>query len=374
MSDNNENGTELIVEVSMELPYWVNLRKGNYKFSHKNMLKERLADNGLKIDLNDDFTECILFLDNFRWKIGFDHFKEFNENEIPYIMISEDIKNNTIVSDEELENYFEPNKNNVFFQKLKTVVRRTYYIMLSFKEGIDKTEKEIIEKFAEPIKDDFLEAINEFFEIYIGYFSTKKFCNDAYLLGSSSFSYDKVEVRIELNNEDITHKIGFPMRFYDPPFYPNVFPSSEKESQFFNFLNNNRFPSFTKILKGLSNYFFLHGDIRIGVLYLDMALESCIIDFIKYYNEKNSENRIRRIKKNHTINDFLVEDLTNILNLINIIEDNQFIADIIQFHDERNLIVYRKKRRINEKNLNRLRLSVIKIIEDLKNIWNSQLS
>ena len=49
--------------------------------------------------------------------------------------------------------------------------------------------------------------------------------------------------------------------------------------------------------------------------------------------------------------------------MINIIEGNQFIADIIQFHNERNLIIDKRKRRINEKNLNLLRLSVIKLIE-----------
>ena len=109
-----------------------------------------------------------------------------------------------------------------------------------------------------------------------------------------------------INDEDITHKVGhLSGGFYSPPFYPAVFPTLDKESQFFNFLNKKRFPSFTKVLKGLSNHFFLHGDIRIGVLYLDIALESCINDFIKYYNEKNPEEKIRKIRKNRTIGDFI---------------------------------------------------------------------
>ena len=366
MSNYIEKESKLKFEISMELPFWINLREGNYNFSHRNVLKEKLAENGLETDLNKDYTDCILHIDNFTWRIGFDDFKEYPDIKTSYIMISEDVANHIFISDEILEEYFGDRKDCVFFQKLKTVVRRTYNIMLQFKDGIEKTEKDIVQKFADAIKTDFLKSINEFLEIYIGYFSSRSFCNDAYLLGETTFSYDKVAVKIEINNEDITHKVGFPTEFYSPPFYPTVFPSLDKEHQFFDLLNNNRFPSFTKVLKGLSNYFFLHGDICIGVLYLDMALESCINDFIKYYNEKNPEERIRRIKKNRTIRNFLIEDLPNILESVIDVEEDRLIGNVIQFHNERNLIIHRKKRKINESIVNQLRESVIKLINEFE--------
>ncbi len=368
MSNNSEKNKKLEIQISLELPFWVNLRKGYYKFSHRDILKEKLAENGLETGLNEDYVDCTLFIDNFRWKIGFDHFKKFEDINAQYIMVSEDFKNQTLINDMDLEEYFGEHKDNAFFQKLKTVIRRTYNIMLSFKEGIEKTEKEIVEKFAEPIKIDFLKSINEFLEIYIGYFSTKSYCNDAYLLGGSVFSYDKVDVRIRLDDEDISDKVGFPTMVYSSPYYPTVFPQLDKESKFFDFLNNNRYPSFTKILKGLSNHYFIHGDTRIGVLYLDIALESSINDFIKYYNknQSNPEEKIRKIKKNHTIGDFLKDDLPNILENHLEINDNLSIEDLIQFHEERNLILHRKKRKLNESNINQLRESVIILIREFE--------
>lgn len=359
-------GNKIIFEVLMELPYWVNLRKGNYKFLHKNILEEKLAESDIEIGIKEDYVDCILNVDNFFWRIGFDHFKDYNDIKTNSLLISEDVEKYIIITDEQLEEFFGYRKENVFYQKLKTVVKKTYRFMLEFKNGIKKTEKEIVDKFAEPIKEDFLKSVNEFLEIYIGYFSSKTFCNEAYLLGSSAFSVDKVEVRIFLNDEDITHKVGFPKGFYSHPFYPSVFPNLEKEKKFFEVLKNNQPPSFTKILKGISNYFFLHGDIRIAILYLDMALESCITDFIKEYSKKNSEVKIRKIKKNHTIRDFLVNDLPKVIENLNVIENGKLIGDVIQFHNERNLLIHRKKRKINLKKINQLRESTVKLIVELE--------
>ncbi|MFW9879414.1 MAG: hypothetical protein ACFFG0_40575 [Candidatus Thorarchaeota archaeon] len=359
-------GNKVIFEILMELPYWVNLRKGNYKFLHKNILKEKLAEIDIEIGDKEDYVDCILHVDNFIWRIGFDHFKEYVDIKAHSILISEDVEKYIIITDEELEEFFGDRKDNVFYQKLKTVVKKTYRIMLEFKNNIKKTEKEIVDKFAEPIKEDFLKSVNEFLEIYIGYFSSKTFCNEAYLLGSSAFSVDKVQVRIFLNDKDITHEVGFPRGFYSHPFYPSVFPNLEKEKDFFEVLRNNQHPSFTKILKGISNYFFLHGDIRIGILYLDMALESCINDFIKDYSKKNPEEKLRKIKKNHTIRDFLIKDLPKILKNLNVIENGKLIGDVIQFHNERNLIIHRKKGKIIVNKINQLRESTVKLIVELE--------
>lgn len=366
IQNSDDEGNKVIFEVLMELPYWVNLRKGNYKFLHRNILKDKLAENDIETGFNKDYMDCILHIDNFIWKIGFDHFKEYSDIKAHSILISEDLKNYVVIKDEDLEDIFGDRKEDVFYQKLKTVVKKTYRFMLKFKDDIKKTEKEIVEKFADPIKDDFLKSVNEFLEIYIGYFSSRTFCNEAYLLGTSAFSVDKVKVKILFNDEDITHKVGFPSGFYSHPFYPSLFPNLEKERQFFEVLNNNQTPSFTKVLKGISNYFFLHGDIRIGILYLDMALESCINDFIKEYNKKNPDAKIRKIKKNHTIRDFLIKDLPNILKTLKITENGKMIGDVIQFHNERNLIIHRKKRKINVNKINQLRESTVKLIVELE--------
>ncbi len=200
-------------------------------------------------------------------------------------------------------------------------------------------------------------------EVYLGYFSTRVFCNDVYLLGDSAFSQDRVSIKIILDDNDITQEIGFPMGIYSSPYYPMVFPKKEKENQLFDLLKNKKYPSFTKILRGLSNNFFLHGDIRIGIICLDIALESSISDFIEYYNSKREETspKLKKLKKNHTVMDFLGKDLKKILIEIFSIEDEDLISNIQKFHEERNLIVHRKKRKIHT-DINKFRTSVNDLI------------
>ncbi len=83
-----------------------------------------------------------------------------------------------------------------------------------------------------------------------------------------------------------------------------------------------------------------------------MALESRITDFIKQHSKKNPEVKIRKIKKNHTIRDFLVNDLPKILENLNVIENGKLIEDAIQFHNERYLLIHRKKSKIKLNKIN----------------------
>jgi len=122
----------------------------------------------------------------------------------------------------------------------------------------------------------------------------------------------------------------------------------------------------------MSNNQFLYGDIRIGILYLDMALESCINDFINSYNEKtqNQNNKIRKIGKNHTLGDFIREDLNNILLNIFGFEDQDYINSIFKFHEERNLIIHKKKKSKNPE-IETMRDNVIDLIEKLEEFMNN---
>jgi len=56
-------------------------------------------------------------------------------------LISEDAEKYVIITDEQLEEFFGYRKENVFYQKLKTVVKKTYRFMLEFKNGIKKLKK-----------------------------------------------------------------------------------------------------------------------------------------------------------------------------------------------------------------------------------------
>jgi len=97
-----------------------------------------------------------------------------------------------------------------------------------------------------------------------------------------------------------------------------------------------------------------------------MTLESRITDFIKEYSKKNPEVKIRKIKKNHTITDFLVNALPKILENLNVIENGKLIRDVIQFHNERNLLIHRKKSKIKLNKINQLRESTVKLIVKLE--------
>lgn len=358
---------ELRFEILFEFPYWINLRKGRYRIRHFNILKEEIKKTEVVPSSEmDDFEDYIITLDNFVWHIGNGPIKE-----LPSLIITEDLDKKQIISQDTLEQYFGERKDSVVFQKLKTVVFKTYRIFIDYKEEKAKTLKELISPFIEPIKKDFLYAMNEFLQIYIGYFSTKTLCNDSYLLGESSFSSDKVKIKVFIDNEEYTEKIGFPMGLFSHPFYPMVFPSLEKEKKLFEYLDTNQYPSFTKVLMGLSNNFFLHGDVRIGILYLHMALESSINDFINFYNKIRppSELRLRKIKKNRTLGNFLKEDLPRILANIYNIDESNYYESVEKFHDERNLIIHKKKRRPNPQ-LEDMRDTVIDLIKKFESFMN----
>ena len=358
---------KLEFKLLFEFPYWINLRTGGYTFNHYNMLKEKL-DKEILIQLIelDDFIDYSIYLDNFLWSVGVEKLSFLNK-----IFIKEDLESETIINKNDLEELFKENQDKVNFRKPKTIVNKNYVFPIIFQEETELKLPELIEPFIEPIKLDFIYALNEFIQKYIGYFSTKIFSNDADLLGESAFSIDKVLIRIFLDDKEVTEEIGFPLGFFSHPAYPLLFPSVEKENDFIENLRNHIDPSFTRILMGQSNNFFLHGDIRIGILYLDMALESCINDFIAFFNnqQETDEKKIRKIRKTHTIGDFIKEDLEGILlNLFDFKQSN-YIDSIFNFHEERNLILHKKKKRKNPI-IEDMRDCVIDLIEKFESYMN----
>jgi len=360
---------ELKFEVLFELPFWVNLRTGQYKIMHKNLLKNLIDGNELElISHTGDYVDYIITVDNLMWKIGFDDFKSLEDENKRTLIVGEDLKSKRIISTSLLDEFFGDKKGEVFYNKLKTVISKRYVFPITFKREKELTLKELINPFIEPLKYDLLKAINEFLEIYLGYFSTEVFCNDVYLLGNSAFCQDRVSIKIILDDNDITSDVGFPMGLYSHPYYPTVFPKKAKEKLFFDLLEEKKYPSFTKILKGFSHNFFLHGDIKIGIICLDIALESCLSNFIEYYNSKqeDSSTKLKKLKKNHTLGDFLREDLKKILDDLFRMKEDEYISNILKFHEERNLIIHNKKRKIHP-DMIKFRISVNDLIQRLEN-------
>ena len=357
------------IEIFLELPFWINLRSGIYSFLHYNYLKELVNSNRIRIpEFVEDFSEYRIKLENFMWDVGFDHLKASKDRNLKSVLITEDLKNNRVISNENLEKIFGKDKDKVFFQKMKTVIQKTYVIELHFSENKKAiTLNELVDLFLEPVKEDFLKAINEFLEIYLGFFSTKNISNGVFLLSNSAFSADKARVRFFLDEYKIPDIIGFPMNFYSHPYYPYAFPEFKKESLFYEYLKKNIRPSFSRVLMGISNYFFLHSDIRIGILYLDMALESCINDFIKFFNNANpTKKKLRKIKKNHTISDFIKRDLPELLETEFKSLKKDIIICVLEFHNVRNLIVHHKMKRLDKKFLETLRETVITLLNSFE--------
>ena len=354
--------------ISLELPFWINLRTGPYTFKHYNYFKQELDPEKVKILGGiPDVVDYTIILDNFMWKIGFDHINDkLNEMYNP-LVITENLDENYIIQESTLKEHFGEKYNQIFHQKLKTVlISRQYNIKMIYDSEKKKKIKYLIRPFVEPIQKDFLRAINEFIQFYLGYFSTKNYCNEPYLISDPSFSHDKANVRIIINGEDKTREVGFPQLIYSPPYYPAMFPSTINETKFIEHLKGNKKPSFTRILIGHANHFFQHGDIRIAILNLDMALESCINDFIEAYNKENPDANLK-ISKNHTLGDFLKEDLPNLIKEITKQDMKESCEDVFKFHaDERNLVIHFKKQKFNLSEIEKLRASVFKVIESIE--------
>lgn len=356
-------------EFLFELPYWVNLRSGKYKITHKNIFKELIDDSKLEaISYNKNYEDYVITINNLMWKIGFDDFKNIEIEDQRIILIEEDIKNKRIIDEALLDRFFGKKKNEIHRSKLKTVIHKRYIFPITFKEDKSLTLKELVDPFVEPLKKDILKAVNEFLEIYIGYFSTEVFNNDVYILGDSAFSQERVSLKIYLDDKDISSDVKFPFGFYSHPYYPMIFPKIEIQERFFDLLKQKKYPSLAKVMKGISNNYFLHGDVKIGIICLDIALESSISDFIIYYNSKQEDNskKLNELKKKKTMGRFLKNDLPGVLKSVFGIDDEKYISEIKKFHEERNLIVHRKRRNIDPE-IDKYRKTVHDLIDKLEN-------
>ena len=111
----------------------------------------------------------------------------------------------------------------------------------------------------------------------------------------------------------------------------------------------------------------LHGDIKIGILCLDIALETCISDFIAYFNSREEDNskKLKELKKTNTLGVFLRKELPKVLKNIFGIDDENYVSEIKKFHEERNLIVHRKRRNIDPE-IDKYRKTVHDLIDRLE--------
>ena len=263
--------------------------------------------------------------------------------------------------------YFGNKKDEIYRSKLKTVIHKRYVFPITFKNDKALTLKELVEPFIEPLKKDLLKAVNEFLEIYIGYFSTEAFNNDVYLLGDSAFCQERVSIKIYLDDRDVSSDVKFPFGFYIHPYYPMLFPKLEIQKRFFDLLEQKKYPSLTKFMKGISNNYFLHGDVKIGIICLDIALESCISDFITYYNSKQEDNskKLKKLKKTNSLGDFLRDDLPRVLNSVFGINDEKYVLETATSRNKGNLIVHRKRRNIDPE-MYKYRKTIHDLIEKLE--------
>jgi len=356
----------LKIKIFFELSFWINLPSGKYTFKHFNQLKAKIDPLKVQLlSLTDDFLDSTLELENFLWKIGFDHLnplsKKYNS-----IYARENIQKQEIIPENVLKKWFNEDYDHVFFQKLKSVIHHEYDCEINYDSTTKKSLKELIEPLFTPLKDDFLQAVNEFIELYIGYFSTTSFNNDAFPVADPFFSSDRTNITLQIDDEDKTAEIGFPLGLYSPPFYPAFFPKKIITDKFIEYLKTDRKPSFTKILIGYSNRFFLHGDLRLGIINLDMALENCLGEFIEYYNAQNPNQKFPNLTKNHTLGDFLRLHLPNFFEKTQPSETVVLCSDSLEFHNLRNLVIHKKQRRFKSTKIEKMRRSVLNLISLLE--------
>ncbi len=353
-------------EIMLELPFWINLRSGKYTFIHYNFLKEALNPEKIKILSHlEDLEEYSLILQNFLWKIGFDHLNKLN-SQFPPIYIKENVGQGYVVNENQLKDHFGEHFIKVFHKKMKSVIQKTYTLEIQYDASKHKSPKELIAPFFEPIKQDLLLALNEFLELYQGYFSTKVLNNDSSFVADPIIAMDRTSIDVIVDGEDKTLEIGFPLGFYSHPYYPMNFPQRELGDKFREYAAKGLKPSFAKTLVGYSNHLFLQSDPRLGILYLDMALESCVTDFIQFYNEKNPAPKISPLTKSHTLGNCIKEDLPQVLEVISKLDSQQICTEVSEFHKLRNFIVHRKKKHFKLGEVDRLRDSALLLIDTLE--------
>lgn len=222
-----EETINLKFEFLFELPFWVNLRSGKYKITHKNIFKDIIDDRKLEIiSYNKNYEDYFITINNLMWKIGFDDFKKIESEDQRSVLIEEDIQNKRIIDNALLDRFFGNKKDEIYRSKLKTVIHKRYVFPITFKENKLLILKELVEPFIAPLKKDLLQAVNEFLEIYIGYFSTEVFNNEVYLLGDSAFSQERVSIKILIDDNDISSDVKFPLGLYSHPYYPALFPKT----------------------------------------------------------------------------------------------------------------------------------------------------
>ncbi|MHA1757309.1 MAG: hypothetical protein ACTSVV_11105, partial [Promethearchaeota archaeon] len=182
---------------ALELPFWLNLRKGKYPIRHFNYLKTKLRSDELYLLKNlDEFITYPLFIDPFEWKIGFDHIKSFKEN-LNEIIISEEVENEKIISEDILRKYFGNDKDKVHYQKLRTVIHSIpYKFEIQYDPNKQKNIKKILNPFINASKEDFLFVINEFIEFYLAYLSNTNINNEAILISKTDFSPINTQFKI----------------------------------------------------------------------------------------------------------------------------------------------------------------------------------
>jgi len=329
---------ELIISISVELPFWMNIRSGEYPIERWTRFGEELSKRGIQNKIlnsvKDNVVKHTLIVENFKWKIGIDdinfekHFTGVQQKNYD-IFVIEDHEKREIVSDSLLNKYFGANQKFVSYKKIKTEITIKYHLTLNDFRG-----KDTILAISDVLKDDSLKAINEFISIYTGFFSTINWSNDASIVGPSIFTQENTRIQLTLDGKDMSSEFGFPMSFFNSGRYPAAFPSFSVEKLFFDYLDKNIKPSFSKILKGFSNHFFDHGDVRIGILFLNMSLESCIESFIEYFNNKNEKGKkLKELSKNYSLGDFLKGELESVINDILNLDPKEYIDNINKFYN-----------------------------------------
>ena len=99
-----------------------------------------------------------------------------------------------------------------------------------------------------------------------------------------------------------------------------------------------------------------------GIIFLDIALESCINEFIEKYNQDFEEEKLREIgekyneygcKKMWSVGDFLKRDLKQLsekLNSKSYFQDiNDTVRDVKELHSRRNVIIHNRCRKESDR-------------------------
>jgi len=269
----------LKILLTMELPFWLNLRIGNYPIESEGDIVYKLH------------IDCL------KWEISSAYDPRNSSREEKFIQIQEDAQDRVIVnkeSEQEIGKIF-PEGDPVNFRKMSTVVSTVYYLC----KDSEFNDNQIVDLINEKKEHLFL-LINKFISAYMGYFSTKDFNHEAHLLSDEYLRKSEVRYRIELNDLDITNRIKVPQLF-NPKYYPMLFPKSEQEKKFIELMKRGILPSFIRQSIGHANHFNKNGDWRMGILFLDIALESCISEFIKKYNQDVEDDKILEIWAKYTV-------------------------------------------------------------------------